>query len=84
MSGGISEALVTTEFGLIVAIPVMLLHTLLSRRSDHIIGEMEEKAVQLTNILQARREDELAARAAPARPGGNGGGGRTMAAAGGA
>jgi biopolymer transport protein ExbB len=85
MSGGISEALVTTEFGLIVAIPVMLLHTLLSRRSDHIIGEMEEKAVQLTNILQARREDELAARAAArSRPGGNGGGGRTMAAAGGA
>jgi biopolymer transport protein ExbB len=83
MSGGISEALVTTEFGLIVAIPVMLLHTLLSRRSDHIIGEMEEKAVQLTNILQARREDELAARAAQNRPG-NGGGGRAMAAAGGA
>jgi len=74
---------VTTEFGLIVAIPVMLLHTLLSRRSDHIIGEMEEKAVQLTNILQARREDELAGRAAPAHPGGNGGD-QAMAAAGGA
>jgi biopolymer transport protein ExbB len=85
MSGGISEALVTTELGLMVAIPVMLMHTLLSRRSDHIIGEMEEKAVQLTNILQARREDERAARAR--QGGGNGGGpggGRTMAAAGGA
>jgi biopolymer transport protein ExbB len=55
MSGGISEALVTTELGLAVAIPIMLAHTFLSRRSDHIIGEMEEKAVQLTNIIQKER-----------------------------
>ena len=52
MSGGISEALVTTELGLIVAIPIMLAHTLLSRKADHLIGDMEEKAVQLTNIIQ--------------------------------
>jgi len=52
MSGGISEALVTTMLGLAVAIPIMLLHTLLSRRVDHIISEMEEKAVALTNIMQ--------------------------------
>ncbi len=55
MSGGISEALVTTELGLVVAIPIMLFHTLLSRRSDHIIGDMEEKAVQLTNIIEKRK-----------------------------
>jgi biopolymer transport protein ExbB len=51
MSGGISEALVTTELGLAVAIPIMLLHTYLARRVDHIIGEMEEQAVHLTNLL---------------------------------
>ena len=55
MSGGISEALVTTEVGLVVAIPIMLLHTLLSRRSDHLIGDMEEKAVQLTNIIEKHK-----------------------------
>jgi len=55
MSGGISEALVTTELGLAVAIPVMLLHSWLSRRADHIIGDMEEKAVRLTNIIQRRK-----------------------------
>ena len=55
MSGGISEALVTTEVGLVVAIPIMLLHTILSRRSDHLIGDMEEKAVQLTNIIEKRK-----------------------------
>jgi len=57
MSGGISEALVTTELGLAVAIPIMLVHTLLSRRVDHIIGEMEEKAVALTNIMQKARAE---------------------------
>jgi biopolymer transport protein ExbB len=55
MSGGISEALVTTELGLAVAIPIMLCHTWLSRRSDHLIGDMEEKAVQLTNVIRKRR-----------------------------
>ncbi len=55
MSGGISEALITTELGLAVAIPIMLLHTFLSRRVDHIVGEMEEKAVALTNIIQKER-----------------------------
>jgi biopolymer transport protein ExbB len=52
MSGGISEALVTTELGLAVAIPIMLAHTFLSRRVSVIVGEMEEKAVYLTNIIQ--------------------------------
>lgn len=56
MSGGIGEALVTTEIGLAVAIPIMLVYTFLQRRVDHIIGEMEEKAVSLTNIMQKDRK----------------------------
>jgi biopolymer transport protein ExbB len=55
MSGGISEALVTTELGLAVAIPIMLLHTYLSRKSDHLIGDMEAKAVQMTNIIDKQK-----------------------------
>ena len=51
MSGGISEALVTTMLGLAVAIPVMLAHTFLRRRLEHIVGDMEEKAVALSNII---------------------------------
>lgn len=51
MSGGISEALVTTMLGLAVAIPIMLAHTFLSRRVEHIVGDMEEKAVAMTNII---------------------------------
>lgn len=55
MSGGISEALITTEIGLAVAIPIMLLHTFLSRKVDGIVGDMEEKAVGLSNIIHKER-----------------------------
>lgn len=51
MAGGISEALITTMLGLCVAIPIMLAHTFLSRQVDHIIDDMEEKAVGLSNIF---------------------------------
>ena len=43
MSGGISEALVTTQLGLAVAIPIMLVHHYFRRKVDKIIGETEEK-----------------------------------------
>jgi biopolymer transport protein ExbB len=52
MSSGISEALVTTMLGLIAAIPFLFVHTLLNRKADKTINEMEEKAVALVNILQ--------------------------------
>ena len=51
MSGGISEALITTMLGLAVAIPIMLVHTFLRRRLEHIVGDMEEKAVAMSNII---------------------------------
>ncbi len=55
MSGGISEALVTTMLGLSVAIPLMVCHTLLHRAVDRQIGQMEEKGVALVNILHKTR-----------------------------
>jgi len=55
MSGGISEALVTTMLGLSVAIPIMLAHTLLSRGVDNMVGTLEEKAVALVNIVHKYR-----------------------------
>jgi biopolymer transport protein ExbB len=58
MSGGISVALVTTMLGLSVAIPIMLAHTLLSRAVDNRIGQMEEKAVALVNIVHKGRADD--------------------------
>jgi len=55
MSGGISEALVTTMLGLVVAIPIMLCHSLLSRRVETIIAQMEEKAISFVNMVCRQR-----------------------------
>ncbi|MCB2215561.1 MotA/TolQ/ExbB proton channel family protein [Desulfofustis glycolicus] len=57
MSGGISEALVTTMLGLSVAIPIMLVHTLLNRTIDNRIAHMEEKAMALINLVQKTGHD---------------------------
>ncbi|MCD6412932.1 MAG: DUF3450 family protein [Elusimicrobia bacterium] len=52
LAGGISEALITTEFGLIVAIPALLIHSYLSGKASQIASDMEKNAVKLTNSLQ--------------------------------
>ncbi len=49
LSGGISEALITTEFGLIVAIPSLLLHAFLSRKARGMIARMEKAAITVMN-----------------------------------
>ena len=51
LSGGISEALITTEFGLIVAIPSLLLHAFLSRKARGVVNQMEKAAVALINQI---------------------------------
>ena len=56
LSGGISEALVTTELGLIVAIPVLLLHALLSGRVEHIVNDMENNALKVSNQIIRQRQ----------------------------
>ncbi|GAU07392.1 DUF3450 family protein [Desulfoplanes formicivorans] len=43
MSGGISEALITTQLGLAVAIPIMIVHHFLQRRVETLLSDMEEK-----------------------------------------
>ena len=43
MAGGISEALLTTQFGLICAVPIMLVHHFLERQVDGIVYDMQEK-----------------------------------------
>lgn len=55
LSSGISEALVTTELGLCVAIPSLILHGLLSRMARQKIGDMEQTAVGFVNGLIGNR-----------------------------
>lgn len=60
LSSGISEALITTEFGLIVAIPSLLLHAYLARKARNLSDGMEKTAVSFLNRLSVTggREDE--------------------------
>ena len=44
MAGGISGALITTVLGLLVAIPTVLLHTIVNGRSQRIIHVLNEQA----------------------------------------
>ena len=51
LAGGISVALVTTEAGLIVAIPLQLLHTFLVNRCDALRSRMEKAGLAVLNAL---------------------------------
>lgn len=51
MAGGISEALVTTQLGLAVAIPILVIVALLGRKAHRIASDMEEKAMALIAAL---------------------------------
>jgi len=52
LAGGISEALVTTLFGLVVAIPALILHSLLARRSTGIVQMTEKLGLAMVNGLR--------------------------------
>ncbi|WP_404840980.1 MotA/TolQ/ExbB proton channel family protein [Alteromonas sp. KUL42] len=49
ISGGIAKALVTTELGLVVAIPALILNAVLSRKSRQYYDELESFALVLSN-----------------------------------
>ncbi len=49
LAAGISEALIATASGMVVAIPALLLHAFLSRKAKGIIGSMEQTSVGFIN-----------------------------------
>ena len=52
VAGGISEALYTTAFGLIVAIPALVFYNYFNRRIDVIVAEMERTALQFLSRVK--------------------------------
>jgi len=56
MAGGISEALVTTAAGLIVAIPAMVFYRYLRGRVEELVLIMEHEAMKLVEVMQGARE----------------------------
>ena len=56
MAGGISGALITTVLGLLVAIPTVLLHTVVNGRAQRIIHILDE---QTTGMIAEHTEANL-------------------------
>ncbi len=56
LSGGISEALITTKLGLAVAVPFLLIRSLIARWSDRIIENMQTYSLAAINILFSHEE----------------------------
>lgn len=57
MAGGISEAMVTTQVGLAVAIPIMIIAACLSRRASGLAQDMEEKGLALMGAMLKLNHD---------------------------
>lgn len=51
VASGISEALITTMSGLMIAIPVQIAHNLFVQRIDRFVVEMEDSAAELVDTL---------------------------------
>lgn len=54
LSAGISEALVTTKFGLVVAIPALIAHAIFARRVKGVIHMMEQTTMSFVNGLKLK------------------------------
>lgn len=57
LANGISQAMNTTAFGLISAIPLLIIHSVLTSKSDSLVDDIDRYSVMVMNMLaQARKE----------------------------
>ena len=56
VASGISEALITTMTGLMIAIPTQVAHNLFVQRIDRFVVEMEDSAAELVDVLASMDE----------------------------
>lgn len=54
LAGGISEALVSTASGLLVAIPALIVYRILQRRIDDLVVKMEQQSARLIDVLHSQ------------------------------
>jgi biopolymer transport protein ExbB/TolQ len=64
LSASISVAMNTTAFGLIVAIPLLLVHTLLQAKTTEIVDSLEMASVKFLNSITERAAEGQAAKPA--------------------
>jgi biopolymer transport protein ExbB/TolQ len=61
LSASISVAMNTTAFGLMVAIPLLLLHTVLQTKTTEIVDSLEMATVKFINLMMQRKSIKDAA-----------------------
>jgi biopolymer transport protein ExbB/TolQ len=59
LANGISVAMYTTAGGLIAAIPTMVLHSIISNKSNKILDDVDQYGLKTLNLLTARRRGTL-------------------------
>ena len=59
LAGGISEALITTAAGMMVAIPTLICYRYFRGRVDELVVYMEQEALKLVEILHGDRDKEV-------------------------
>ena len=56
LAGGISQALITTAGGLMVAIPALMFYRYFRARVDGLVVDMEKESLKLVDVLQKRQK----------------------------
>jgi biopolymer transport protein ExbB/TolQ len=59
LAAGISTAMYTTAGGLVVAIPTLVLHSIVAARTTKIMDDVDQFALKTVNLLGARRRGTL-------------------------
>lgn len=69
LAGGISEALITTAAGLVVAIPSLMFYRYFRGLLDEYVIRMEEEALKLVEVIHGEREEDTQLRNASKKKG---------------
>lgn len=59
LAGGISEALITTAAGLLVAIPSLIFYRYFRGKVDELVLKMEEEAMKIVDVMHGDREQAV-------------------------
>ena len=59
LASGIATAMYTTASGLVVAIPILVLHSIVANRTTKIMDDIDQFALKTVNLLGARRRGTL-------------------------
>lgn len=55
LAGGISQALLTTAFGMSIAIPALAMHRYFNAKVDRLVVDMEQSALRVAEIIRGDR-----------------------------